>query len=301
MLKRQRTGSVVCASCGSLVGVNDDVCYSCGRRNPGLWGFGPMLRRFGNDLGFISLVVGGSGVLYVAMLFTTLYFGGDIMGGGLLGMLAPHSLIAQMFGASGADPVFRQGHWWTILSAGWLHGSLLHIVLNMMWVRQLGPATADIYGPGRMVIIYTIAGAVGFLVSSTAGALLGWMPIPFLRGASLTLGASASIFGLLGALVYYGRRGGSSMVQREAMGYAVGMFVMGIILPGVDNYAHAGGFAGGYLAGMWLDPLKRERIDHMIGAAVCVALTALAIIASIVVFLWPLIMQIFGGPAAIVG
>ena len=52
MFKRQTTGSVVCASCGSLVGVNDDTCYTCGRRNPGLWGFGPMLRAFGNDLGF---------------------------------------------------------------------------------------------------------------------------------------------------------------------------------------------------------------------------------------------------------
>ena len=140
---------------------------------------------------------------------TTLYFGGDISGSGF-GMLSPHSLIAQMYGASGAGPVFDQLHWWTILSAGWLHGSILHILFNMMWVRQLGPATADLYGPGRMVIIYTVAGAAGFLVSSTAGAFLGWMPIWFLRGAQLTLGASASIFGLLGALVYYGRRGGSS-------------------------------------------------------------------------------------------
>ena len=59
---RQKTGSVVCASCGSLVGVNDERCYSCGRRNPGLWGFGPMLRRFGNDLGFVTLVVYGCSI-----------------------------------------------------------------------------------------------------------------------------------------------------------------------------------------------------------------------------------------------
>jgi rhomboid protease GluP len=81
--------------------------------------------------------------------------------------------------------------------------------------------------------------------------------------------------------VYYGRRSGSSMVHREAMGYAVALFVMGIILPGVDNYAHAGGFAGGYLAGAWLDPLKPERMDHFAGAALCILLTALSIIGSI--------------------
>jgi hypothetical protein len=70
MFKRQRTGSVVCSSCGSLVGVNDDRCYSCGRRNPGLWGFAPALRAFGNDLGFVTegassnaWIVDGDGIL----------------------------------------------------------------------------------------------------------------------------------------------------------------------------------------------------------------------------------------------
>jgi rhomboid protease GluP len=290
MFKRQTTGSVVCASCGSLVGVNDDRCYSCGRRNPGLWGFGPALRRFGNDLGFITLVIYGSAGLYAAMLLMTVLLGGNVMGGGLFSLLSPSGAVAYLFGASGALPVFQSGRWWTVLSAGWLHGSALHILFNMMWVRQLGPATADIYGAGRMVIVYTIAGVLGFLASSVAGYLFGALPL-FLRGANLTLGASAPIFGLLGALVYYGRRGGSSMVHREAMGYAVMLFVMGLIMPGIDNYAHAGGFAGGYLAGKWLDPLKPERMDHLIGAAISILLTALAIIASIATAL-PLILEI---------
>lgn len=283
MLKRQRTGSVICASCGSLVGVNDERCYSCGRRNPGLWGFGPMLRQFGNDLGFISLVLGGCTALYVVMLLMTVMMGGNLMGGGnVLSILSPRGDIAFLFGASGAQPVFLYRRWWTPLSATWLHGGLLHILFNMLALRQLGPATADIYGAGRMVIVYTVAGVTGFLVSSIAGLLLGGLPIPFLRGADFTLGASASIFGLVGALVYYGRRGGSSMIHREAMGYVTSLFIMGILLPGIDNYAHAGGFLGGYAAGIWLDPLKPERMDHFLLAAVCILLSALAIVASIV-------------------
>jgi len=283
MFKRQTTGSVVCASCGSLVGVNDDKCYSCGRRNPGLWGFGPMLRTFGNDLGFISLVVYGCSVIYVLSLLLTVWLGGNIMGSGNpLTMLSPHPVIQIVLGASGSIPVFEYGRWWTVLSASWLHGGVLHILFNMLWVRQLGPATADIYGPGRMIIIYTIAGAVGFILTSVAGHYLFWMPIPFLRGAGVTVGASASIFGLLGSLVYYGRRGGSSMIRVEAMGYATTLFIMGFILPGVDNYAHAGGFIGGYAASMWLDPLKRERMDHLVGAALCLILTAISIVVSIV-------------------
>jgi rhomboid protease GluP len=275
---RQKTGSVVCASCGSLVGVRDEKCYTCGRRNPGLWGFGPILRRFGNDFGFVTLVIYGCAVLYTATLLVSLMRGESIIGGSLFSMLGPGSQSLFLFGASGAVPVFVYDRWWTILSAGWLHGGALHIIFNIMWIRQLGPAVGDLYGDARMIIIYTVAGASGFLLSSLAGAYLP--PLPLLRGAQFTIGASAPIFGLLGALVYYGRRGGSTLVRSEAMGYAVTLFVFGLIMPGVDNFAHAGGFAGGYLAGMWLDPLKRERMDHFIGAAVCLVATALAILWS---------------------
>ena len=61
------------------------------------------------------------------------------------------------------------------------------------------------YGAGRMVIIYTIAGITGFALST----FMDLLPIPFF-GAPLTVGASASIFGFLGALVHYGKRTGSS-------------------------------------------------------------------------------------------
>jgi membrane associated rhomboid family serine protease len=274
---------VVCASCGSLVGVNDDKCYTCGRRNPGLWGFGPMLRTFGNDLGFVTLVMWGCGALYITSLLLTMKMGGNIMGAGNpLSILGPNTEAVIALGASGAAPVFQLHYWWSVLSASWLHGSALHILFNMLWVRQLGPPTADIYGPGRMIIIYTLAGVAGFALSSVMGFLLAGIRIPFLSVGGVTVGASASIFGLLGALVYYGRRGGSSLIRSEAMGYATTLFIMGFILQGVDNYAHAGGFAGGYLAGLWLDPLKPERVDHLVGAVVCLVATALAIIASAV-------------------
>ncbi len=277
---RQKTGSVVCASCGSLVGVNDDRCYTCGRRNPGLWGFGPVLRRFGNDLGFLSLVIYGCAVLYTATVIVALAVGESIMGGSLFGLLGPGTRTLFLFGASGGVPVFLYGRWWTILSAGWLHGGALHILFNIMWIRQLGPAVAEMFGAARMIIIYTIAGACGFLLSSFAGTYLP--ALPFLHGAQFTVGASAPIFGLLGALVHYGRRGGSSLVLAEASRYAITLFVVGLIMPGVDNFAHAGGFAGGYLASAWLDPLKPERMDHFIGAALCLVATALAILGSIV-------------------
>ncbi len=274
---RQRTGSVICPSCGVLVGVNDDTCYNCGRRHPGLWGFAPLLRRLGSDLGFVPLVIGGCALVYVLTLLAS---GPEIQMRGLFNLFAPSTRVLFLFGASGPLPVFLYGRWWTLLSAAWLHGSLLHILFNMLWVRQLAPATAALYGPARMVIIYTIAGVCGFALSTVGG---GFFPgLPLLGGAQFTVGASASIFGLLGALVCYGRRSGSSAVHGEALGYAVMLFVFGLVMPGVDNYAHAGGFAGGYATARVLDPLARERGDHMIVALVCLGASFLAIAWSVI-------------------
>jgi rhomboid protease GluP len=275
---RQRSGSVVCPSCGSLVGVNDGQCYTCGRRNPGLWGYAPLLRRLGNDFGFVPLVTAGCLGLYALSLLLSWP---DVGGRGLFSLLSPSTPSLFLLGASGSVPVFQFDRWWTVLSAGWLHGGVLHILFNLYYVRQFGPAVAEFYGAARLVLIYTVACVVGFALSSLAGQYLSFVPVPQLRGAGITVGASAPIFGLLGALVYYGRRTGSSIVHSQALGYALPLGLFGFIMPGVDNYAHLGGFAGGYLMGWILDPLSRERTDHMIGALLCVAATAIAVFASV--------------------
>jgi len=281
MLKRQTEGSVICPACGVLVGVNDETCYNCGRRNPGLWGYAAALRRLGNDLGFVPLVMGGTITLYALSLL--------LSRGSIHGMLSPDSRVLLALGASGAFPVFEMGRWWTVLTAGWLHGSFLHVLFNVMWIRQLAPAVADLYGAGRMAIIYTIAGVTGFALSSVAG--LYFPNVPIIPGAVFSVGASANIFGLLGALFHYGRRTGNSHAREAGLQYAIFLGLFGLIPgTGVDNWAHAGGFAGGLAASMLLDPLTRERTDHMIGALICLSLTVVALVASFVTAL-PYLIQ----------
>jgi rhomboid protease GluP len=131
------------------------------------------------------------------------------------------------------------------------------------------------------VIIYTAGSVVGFTLSSFAGA---YMPsLPFIGGSQYTVGASASIVGLMGAVLYYGHRSGSSLARTYAMNYALMLIVMGFLMSGIDNYAHAGGFGGGYLAARLLDPLKPERVDHMIIALGCLAASILSIVVSVLV------------------
>ena len=272
--QRQTSGSVVCPSCGRLVGVNEQRCPHCGRVSPSLWGWGHLLRGLGDDFGFIKLTIGACALLYVLSLLAD---PSAIGTGGVLRMLSPGVDAMRRFGASGAEPVFGLGRWWTVLSASWLHGSLLHILFNMLWVRQLGPAVARLYGPGRMVLIYVVGGAAGFIMSS----VMFLFRLPFF-GAPLTLGASAAVFGLLGALVYYGRRGPSAIGQ-QAWTWALVLFLFGFLMMGVDNAAHLGGFGGGYLAAVWLNPLKPESQGHLVAALVALAASALAVLASILV------------------
>jgi len=278
VLKRQTAGSVVCASCGYLVGVNDATCYNCGRRNPGLWGYAPALRSLGQDLGFVQFMTVLCLIMYALTLLAT---GPGVFGGGMFSFLSPSGPVLAQYGAAGSVPVFLLGRWWTVLSAGWLHGGILHILFNIYWIRMFAPAVAEMYGPGRMVVIYTVGSVAGFVLSSSAGATLGFLPIPFLQGATLTVGASAAIFGLLGALVYYGRRTGSSAVSSQAKSYALFFIMFGFILPGVDNYAHLGGFGGGYLMAQLFDPLRPERINHLLMAVICLAASVLSLLASI--------------------
>ena len=279
MFRRQTTGSVVCTSCGQLVGVADETCYNCGRRNPGLWGFAPALRSLGHDMGFVTFVTGLCIVMYALTL--------AVSGSEISGLLSPSTYAQVLFGASGSYPVFMFDRWWTVLSASWLHGNLLHIFFNMYWIRMLAPQVADLFGPGRMIIIYVVAGVVGFTLSTLGGQYLTFMP-RMLGGAQLTVGASASIFGLLGALVYYGRRTGSSAVGGQALQLALIVGIFGFIMPGIDNFAHAGGFVGGFGAARFLDPLKPERIDHLLIAVLCLAASLLSIVWSVVHGLMPL-------------
>src|SRR5262249_61698945 len=115
---------------------------------------------------------------------------------------------------------------------------LLHIVFNLLWVRRCASAVEQLFGTARLVVIYTVAGVSGFVLSNLVG-------VPW------TLGASGAVFGLLGAMVAYGRTRGGTFglaVFRQYGQWALLIFIFGFFMAGVDNWGHAGGFIGGYVA-----------------------------------------------------
>ncbi len=173
-------------------------------------------------------------------------------------------------GATGALVISAGKMWWTLLSAGYNHASLLHIVFNMIAFMSLGRLIASLYGNPVMFSVYTFSTITGFLLSSVAG-----VPV--------TVGASAGICGLIGASVIYGMLSKDAfavIIKQQTSGWILSLVIMGFIIPGINNWGHAGGFAGGAFWGYCT--LKTAGIDyigriHSAVALFCAIMTILAI------------------------
>ena len=109
-----------------------------------------------------------------------------------LNALSPSTKALIFLGASGTIPIDTYQEWASLFTANWLHGSLLHILFNMMALRTLAPLVIDEFGTYKMFSIYTLSGVAGFLVS-------------YVGGVSITIGASSGLCGLIGALLYFGK------------------------------------------------------------------------------------------------
>lgn len=262
---RKTTGAILCPSCGRLTNADAPVCLICGRRNPGMWGFAGPFRAIFRHRSFTTLVTAACVALYVvSLVFDPL---GALRPRGPFDVFSPtDSALRRLGWTSGTAMAY--GEWWTLVTAIYLHGNLLHILFNVLWIRQLGPAVEELYGSARFFVIFTIAGVAGFVVSDV---VTGYP----------TVGASGSIFGLLGAMVAFGRRRGGvfgSLVIRQYGQWALLLFIMGFVMSSVNNFAHAGGFVGGLMAGLVLsfEDGRAETIVDRLLATICIVATIAA-------------------------
>ena len=251
--------AILCPRCHKLVSAEAETCPHCGQRKPGLWGATAAMRKLGLQLNFPHLITVFCGVLYLLAL--ALDPSAIFQTQGLMQILSPSIQASFKLGVTGTVPIFSYELWWTPITAIYLHGGLLHIFFNMMWVRQLGPVVEELFGPFRLFAIFTVAGITGFIASTLAG-------------HELTLGASGSIFGLLAAAIAYGRRAGAQLFTRQFLQWAGLLFVMGFVMPGVDNWAHGGGFIGGYaVAYVFSRSSEREGLGAYLAGGLCLLAT----------------------------
>jgi len=136
----------------------------------------------------------------------------------------------------------------------------------MMALRQLAPFVVDEFGFNRFAFLYVWTGVAGFFLSYLAG-------IPF------TIGASASVCGLIGAIIYYGKsRGGfyGEQIYRQAMGWVLGLVLFGLFVPGINNWAHGGGIVSGIAIAFLIGYQDRtaERLIHRFLGMASILITA---------------------------
>jgi len=255
-------GSILCPVCRKLISRDESRCPHCGARTGGEVGarlFSP--RLFGDRLNVVMLIPAACIICY---LFALARDPGAILNpaGGFLGLLSPSNEALLAMGMTyRLEP--HVAPWRTAFTAIYLHGGLLHIFFNILWIRQLGPVVAESFGPARYFVIFTLSGVGGFVASNV------------FSGAP-TVGASGAVFGLLGALIVYGRRTGRGLMTQQLWQWAIALFILGFLMSRVNNYAHAGGFVVGLLAGrfMGITGARTENRTTLIAALGCLVLTA---------------------------
>jgi membrane associated rhomboid family serine protease len=133
-----------------------------------------------------------------------------------------------------------EGEWWRLMTSVFLHGSIIHLGLNMLMLWWIGGPIEQAIGRGRYLLLYVVSGLAG-----SAGALLLTQP------NQITIGASGAIFGLLGAALVFERQR-NYVLGGSALGIIVINLVLSFSVPGISIGGHVGGLIGGALCALAL-------------------------------------------------
>ncbi len=237
--EQQQPRPKICPACGALVGIKATRCHECGaslrfslaalsKKLSGLFGE--------HEAPVTSALLVTNILMFGVSLVLTMQAG---EAGGLRTLWGMSGEASYQLGASHPYGIFTEHQWWRLVMAMFLHGGLIHIGFNMMALMQFGPALEELYGSSRYLFLYVFTGAFGFLVSALIG--------------HFSLGASGALLGLVGAmLAVTTKRGGSFMrdLRSRLISSVVILFLIGFWGGfGIDNSAHLGGFAAGFIFG----------------------------------------------------
>ena len=265
----------MCPHCRAFITIKDRVCPYCNEavaprqvsRDDSSQMVGGFIPHFRFNTTIILLLNFG---LYIA---TTIF---SMRSGNPDAFMNLDGNTLRLFGAKWNFGL-AHGEYWRLVTAGFLHGGILHIVMNSWVLFDLGAQVEEIYGSSRMLVIYFISTVGGFYASA-------------LYSDSLSVGASAGLFGLVGAMIALGVR------HRNAMGAAIrGMYLRGAVIGlafgmvgafHVDNAAHIGGLTAGFAIAYLAGTPGREAVVENIWRAAgwfCLLMTAVSFLKM---YLW---------------
>jgi rhomboid protease GluP len=237
----------LCPNCGTLVGATATKCYSCGANvNFGMAAARKSLGRWLPAESPVTYLILCVTCIWYAISFalTVRLSGGGQGPGGVgfsalmsLGGISPKALIVL----GGSLPWPNDFHYfpWRLIMPTLLHGGLLHIGFNMWVLMDVGPQLEELYGSARYLFIYFLTGMGAYIVSGYFNSVVA-------------IGASGALLGLIGVmLAITTKRQGEHMrmLRSSLIRWLVYIAVLGLVMGGVDNWAHGGGLVTGLLAG----------------------------------------------------
>ncbi len=220
--------------------------------------------------GMPSVGGGDPTVTYVLIAINVVVALGSVFGGASAasGGIGESRLLTD--GAVYRDAI-AQGEYWRLVTAGFLHAGLFHLLTNMFSLYILGQILEPVVGHRRFAIIYFVS-----LLAGSFGALIAT--------EGRTVGASGAIFGLMGAAALVMRSRGIGIME-SGLGIWIGLnLLITFAVPGISIGGHIGGLVGGALcAFLLMDVPERTPVPKSVPVWACALLGALAVAGSIAV------------------
>lgn len=146
----------------------------------------------------------------------------------------------------------QNGEIYRLVTHMFLHAGIIHLFFNMYSLYYIGPRVEDFFGKWKYLLIYLISGISGALLSIA------------MNGNVVSVGASGAIFGLFGALLYFGynyRGYIGSMIRSQILPIVIYNLIIGFFISGIDMWAHVGGFIGGIIASNMLGTIENKKYN----------------------------------------
>lgn len=146
----------------------------------------------------------------------------------------------------------KSGEVYRLISYMFLHAGIIHIFFNMYSLYIVGPQVENFFGKWKFLLIYIISGITGGLLSIA------------LNGEIISVGASGAIFGLFGALLYFGynyRGYIGSIIKSQILPIVIYNLLLGFFISGIDMWGHVGGLIGGIITANMLGTIENKKYN----------------------------------------
>ena len=224
----------MCPNCRAFITITDRVCPYCGAQ------LGPRaIDLRGSQLAASFLPRANLSSIIVLIINVAFYLAELIVsyrfGHVSFGSLSPGAEV--LLGIEYPAAV-QQGEWWRLITAGFLHGGLLHIAMNSWSLFILVTEVEQFYGTARLIVAYALSTFIGFYFAYRVG--------------TAALGASAPAFGMFGIMLAMGLRERANPLVQAIRAHYAQWLIIGLVLsfmPGISLAAHVGGLLGGFAVG----------------------------------------------------